>query len=103
MCIFKKEATMIITLGLALQGCMVTTPRHALCTGQNLQARPAPTGNPLARSGITSPQPQLSSSPLPSVIRDSPSSGKAQSDMPSFLLNNATQLLLVCAMTGNCR
>lgn len=103
----KKEVAMLFTLGLALQGCMATSPVHTACSGHNVPAPAAPaapTVNPLARSGIVPapPPPQLPFSPPP-VIRDSPAPGAIPSGVPRFLLNNVTQLLLVCAVSGNCR
>ncbi len=103
MCTFKKEAAMIVTLGLALQGCMATTSDRAFCSGHNLQAPPSAAVSPLARSAITPLPPHLPVSPVPPVIRDNPTPGATQSGLSNFLLNNMTQLLLVCAVSGNCR
>ncbi|CAA6822130.1 MAG: Unknown protein [uncultured Thiotrichaceae bacterium] len=101
---FRKEAAMIVTLGLALQGCMVTTPDHTFCSGHNnLQTSPSSAASPLARSAIMPLPPQLPASPVPPVIRENPTPGAIQPGVSNFLLNNVTQLLLVCAVSGNCR
>ncbi len=98
----KKEVTMILAAGLVLQGCMVTTPDYAACSAHNLHNNPAPTVNPLAHSGHTPQQTPLSPSAMSPVVRTHSTSRKTQFDLPSFLLNNVTQLLLVCAQTGKC-
>lgn len=104
----RRKAAVLMVLSLTLQGCMATAPDHAFC---NRHAAPATSvvattaGAPtvLNRSVITPPSPlQQANLVVPSVIHASHIAGVNQPGVAGFLLNNVTQLLLVCAVSGKC-
>jgi hypothetical protein len=100
MCTFRQKALLLSVFVLTTQGCMVSTPHKSACaTGSVAPSSPA------LGAKMLPPTVPGQETPNPVATLNKPGAAPADTDMelPSFLLNNMTQLLLVCAATGNCR